>query len=283
MNVVRERRFGLAAVYAVVIYLLLVFVLVASALSSGRDAIAQLARLTFPVSAVTFYVLPIDVSPVISVPVLALALIAQVWLLWVVIRGPVARGEDAGAGTDSGVRAVRWGLYTFAAAAFLSQLVRLPFNVSVLLGALLEGWLAVGFFRLMPRDSRFHRFLLVSSGMAAAAATFLRALGFPFGPPVVLDVVKLLQFVGFVWLASVVVAQMRDRRWSTPTVLLGWVAVLLGAVAFSLDNFSDFGLPDPPLFTLGQLHALASILWAVRSAHELVAVNRVERDGLMTP
>ncbi|WP_182881746.1 hypothetical protein [Microbispora sp. H10949] len=283
MNAVRERRFGLAAVYAAVIYLLLVFLLVASALSSGQDAIAQLVRLTFPVSAVTFYVLPINSSPVISVPVLLLALVAQVWLLWVVIRGPVARGEEAGAGTDLGVRVVRWGLYTFAAAAFLNQLVRLPSNVSVLLGVLLEGWLALGFFRLLPREFRFHRLFLVGSGMVAAAATFLRALTFPFGPPVVLDVVKLLQFVGFVWLASVVVAQMRDRRWSTPTISLGWVAVLLGAVAFSLDNLFDFGLPDPPFFTLGQLHVLASILWAVRSAHELVAVHQVEHDGLKTP
>ncbi|WP_405084090.1 hypothetical protein [Microbispora sp. NBC_01389] len=181
---------------------------------------------------------------------------------------------DAGMAGDPRVRAVRWSLYSLATGVLVSNLVSLPYGVVALLAALLLGWVTLRFPDVLRRTGSFHRALMLTTGMAGAGATCLRMLGVasalpPMAGAMALALLKLLQFLGFVWLASVVAAQMRERRWSALTVVLGWISVVVGAFGFCLDNFPDFGILDPPVFTFGRLNALASILWAVRSAHEL--------------
>lgn len=154
-------------------------------------------------SAVVGFVVPAGLPPAALALVLTATLAAQAWLICVVVRGPVTRPEDADGSTvgDPRVRVVRWSLYSLAAGAFLSHLVPLPYSVVLLLATLLQGWVMMRSPDVLRRTGRFHRTLMLSTGLIGAGATCLRALDIAFVLPgtagaMALVLIKLLQFLG---------------------------------------------------------------------------------------
>ncbi|MEV0620075.1 hypothetical protein AB0I81_42620 [Nonomuraea sp. NPDC050404] len=219
-------------------------------------------------------------------PMLAVALVlvamVQAWALREVLRGRL-RGEPARYGGQ--VRLLRIALYVMAGYD-LALFLPIPYlwwlwviNDVVLLVAV---WLL---FRVLRGGTRpWPRVFMLATGTLSGMYGLLHTIAYGLGDYLswLPDWTWALTALWPLWMASVLVAQARDPRWSRRTVRVGVFAVVMwffgSGGGISIGGFSYYGsVPwELLLSTILGASSVFTLVWSARSAHDLGSLQPPE-------
>ncbi|RBQ16151.1 hypothetical protein DP939_31515 [Spongiactinospora rosea] len=203
--------------------------------------------------------------------VLAPVVAVQAWAYWQVLRGPV-RGDSPP--RDRWVMLLRWAIYLNVAWSFVEYTV---FPWTWWQSALSSVWHlgTVVLFFLVLRSSRWLRLAVLVggtlSGLAGITDSVVYGLGSPEG---LLFVTRWYDLFWLAWMLPILVAQVRDPRWSRGTVGFGVLSVVMGLLHPSAFIVA-YGYDQVPVELLvwslfGALNVFGMI-WQARSAHDLAS------------
>ncbi|QYC41894.1 hypothetical protein Nocox_21450 [Nonomuraea coxensis DSM 45129] len=266
----RRHRFGRLAACLAALYLAAVIVLAVVGLVTG-DLVPLWRVVADQNGYMAAEIRPWPWLPVLLVPIAAV----QAWAYWEVLRGRL-RGEPARHGRD--VRLLRIALYS-TVVYVLTWHLPIPYLWWLSLVAdvieLATIWL---FFRVLRETVRnWLRVLMLVTGTLSVVHDVVTTIAYQTGNYLFAgqNWTWALDVLWSAWLASLLVAQARDPRWSGATVRAGVIAVLFSLLSSGSLSIVAFGgsldvvpwkLLIPSL--LGAV-SVFSLVWLARSAHDL--------------
>ncbi|WP_049562061.1 hypothetical protein [Nonomuraea sp. SBT364] len=277
----RRYRFGRIAAVIALGYLAAIGVLGAVAPATDRDDL--LWRIVTRSPGTDWYFGPEDALTVPWWLALVLVLIGavQAWALWQVLRGRT-RGELTPRGRKVGL--LRSALYLDVGYSLIA-IVSIPL-ISALeiywlwtvtgIASLLVQQAVVWLFFLVLRDvvSRRLRLFSLVTGTIAALSGIGEEIADAAGLLFAGEICSLAGGYGHVWLAwagSIMIAQVRDPRWSAATVRIGVVSLVVFVLQPSgMVSFGGNGFPYILMvYTLLGAVSVFGLVWNARTAHEL--------------
>ncbi|MEV4303415.1 hypothetical protein [Nonomuraea sp. NPDC049624] len=265
----RRHRFGRLAAGVAALYLAVVIVLAVVGLVTG-DLVPLWRVVADPDGYMADEIRPWPWLPALLVPIAAV----QAWAYREVARGRL-RGEPARHGREA--RLLRVASYAMVV-YLLTWRLPIPYLWWTSLVAdvieLVAIWL---FFRVLRGSTRrWPRVLMLVTGLLSVAHDVFNTITYQTGDYLFTgqNWTWALDVLWSVWLASLLVAQARDPRWSGATVRVGVIAVffsLLSSGSLSIVAFG--GVDEVPwkLLTPSLLGAASvfSLVWWARCAHDL--------------
>ncbi|MGR6918040.1 hypothetical protein ACU635_27680 [[Actinomadura] parvosata] len=265
----RRHRFGRLAAGFAALYLAAVVVLAVAGLVTG-DLVPLWRVVADPDGYLAEEIRPWPWLPALLVPIAAV----QAWAYREVLRGRL-RGEPARHGREA--RLLRVALYAMVGYALTWRLPIPYLWWTSLVADVIELAVIWLFFRVL-RDTtrRWTRLLMLVTGTLNVAHDVATTIAYQTDTSLFAgqDWTWALDVLWSVWLASLLVAQARDPRWSGATVRAGVIAVLFSLLSSGSVSIVAFGSLDAVPWRLlvpslmGAVSVFALVWWA-RSAHDL--------------
>ncbi|MGW2158867.1 hypothetical protein [Nonomuraea sp. NPDC001699] len=265
----RRHRFGRLAAGFAALYLAVVIVLAVVGLVTG-DLVPLWRVVADPGGHSADEIRAWPWLPALLVPIA----VVQAWAYREVLRGRL-RGEPARHGREA--RLLRVALYAMVVYV-LTWRLPIPYLWWMSLVAdvieLVVIWL---FFRVLRgSDRRWPQVLMLVTGTLSVMHDAVTTIAYQTGDYrfFMQDWTWALDVLWSVWLASLLVAQARDPRWSGATVRVGVIAVLFSLLSSGSVTIVAFGGADEVAWKLlmpSLLGAVSvfSLVWWARSAHDL--------------
>lgn len=185
------------------------------------------------------------------------------WMLWQVLRGPALPRTE---GLPRGVVWLRRLLYANVAGDLVLWELVDELSDTVEYVASLVAWAAtvILLVRVVSGVSALFRVIALALGLIGVLTPAL--LRFLDGPG--LQVISLLGLASFGWMVMILVGQRRDGRWSSATIDIGRIALVV-LLAFPVLNLAfQWLLFDGPGLVVNALGVFHTV-WLARTAHEL--------------